>query len=66
MCPGANRGRRVEDMYLLNGWPQTIFMEDFLCIASANYNRASPPARKISLFSSIIITITLSYAINRI
>ena len=38
----------------------------FLCIGLAKYTRASPPARKMSLFSSIVITITLSYAIIRI
>ena len=32
----------------------------------AKYTRASPPARKISLFYSIIITIILSYVIIRI
>ena len=30
---------------------------------TAKYTKASPPARKMSLFSSIIITIILSYAI---
>ena len=38
----------------------------FLCIDPAKYTKASPPARKMSLFSSIIITIILSYAIIRI
>ena len=38
----------------------------FLCIGPAKYTKASPPARKMSLFSSIIITIILSYAIIRI
>ena len=32
----------------------------------ARYTRASPPARKVSLFTSIIITIILSYATIRI
>ena len=41
-------------------------MEYFLCIGTAKYTKASPPARKMSLFSSIIITIVLSYAIIRI
>ena len=33
---------------------------------TAKYTKASPPARKMSLFSSIIITIILSYAIIKI
>ena len=37
-----------------------------LCIGQAEYTRASPPAIKMSLFSSIIVTIILSYAIIRI
>ena len=41
-------------------------MEYFLCIGTAKYTKASPPARKMSLVSSIIITIVLSYAIIRI
>ena len=40
--------------------------EIFLCIGTAQYTKASPPARKMSFFSSIIITIILSYAIIRI
>ena len=35
-------------------------------IGPAKYTKASPPARKMSLFSSIIIKIILSYAIFRI
>ena len=38
-------------------------MEYFLCIGLAKYTKASPPAKKMSLFSSVIITIILSYAI---
>ena len=38
----------------------------FLCIGSAKYTRGSPPARKMSLFSSIKTTIISSYAIIRI
>ena len=38
--------------HVLNGWPQTNVVELFLCIGSANYIRASPPARKMSIFSS--------------
>ena len=41
-------------------------MNFFLCIGPAKYTKASPPARKMLLFSSIIITIILFYAINRI
>ena len=51
---------------VLNGWPQTNFVEFFLCIGTAKYTKASLPARKISLFSSIIITIILSFVIIRI
>ena len=69
MCTGAYRGRGVDksaiDTYVLNGLPQNNFVEYFLCIVSAKYTRASPPARKMSLFSSIVITITLSYAVIR-
>ena len=52
--------------YVLNRWPQTTVVEYLLCIGPAKYTKASPPARKMSLFSSIIITIILSYAIIRI
>ena len=38
----------------------------FLFNGMAKYTKASPPARKISLLSSIIIIIILSYAIIRI
>ena len=38
----------------------------FLCISPAKYTRASLPARKMSLFSSITIKIILSHAIIRI
>ena len=38
----------------------------FVCIGPAKYTIASPPARKMSLFSSIIIKIILSYVIIRI
>ena len=53
------------DTYVLNGWPQTNFVEYFLFIRPAKYTKASPSARKILLFSSIIITIILFYAIIR-
>ena len=39
-------------MYILNGWPQVNVVEYFLCIGLAKYTRASPPASKMSLFSS--------------
>ena len=45
----------------IHGWPQKNFVEYFLCIGTAKYTKASPPARKMLLFSSIIITIILSY-----
>ena len=35
---------------------QTNVVEYFLCIGSAKYTKASPPARKISLFSSNLIS----------
>ena len=38
----------------------------FLCIGPVKYTKASPPASKMSLFSSIIITIILFYATIRI
>ena len=41
-------------------------VEYFLWIGMAKYTKASPSARKMLLFSFIIITITLSYAIIRI
>ena len=53
------------DTYVLNGWPQTN-VECFLYIGTAKYTKASPPAWKMLLFSSIIITIILSYPIIRI
>ena len=39
---------------------------NILCIGTAKYIKASPPARKMPLFSSIIITIILPYEIIRI
>ena len=65
MCVQGGGGlkKSVIRQYVLNGWPQTNVY--FLCIGPAKYIRASLPARKM-LFSSIIITITLSYAIIRI
>ena len=46
--------------------PKQNIVEDFLFIGTAKYTKASPPARKMSLLSSIIITIILSLAIIRI
>ena len=43
--------------------PETNAVEYFLCIGMAKYTKAPPPARKMSLFSFIIIMIILSYAI---
>ena len=64
------RGKGVKnwsyDMYVLNGWSQTNIGEYFLCIGPAKYTKALPAARKMSLFSSIIIAIILSYAVVRI
>ena len=54
------------DTCALNRWSQTNVVEYFLSIGMAKYTIASPPAREMSLFSSIIITIILSCAIIRI
>ena len=62
---GALKNRSL-DTYVLNGWPQTNVVKYFLCIGPAKYTKASLPAGKMPLFSSIIITIILSYAIIRI
>ena len=53
-------------MYVLNGWLQANFVEYFLCIGTVKYTEVSSPARKMSLFSSIIITIILPYAMIRV
>ena len=58
---GWNIGPKTR-AYQINGRPQTNIVEYFLCIGMAKYTKAW----KISLFSSIIITIILSYAIIRI
>ena len=50
----------------LKNRPQTNIVEYFLCIGTVKYTKASSPPSKMSLFSSIIITIVLSYAIIRI
>ena len=65
------QGKAVEKSvlrYVRTKWiaPNKFIVEYFLCIGSAKYTRASPPARKMPLFSPIIITIILSYAIIRI
>ena len=64
------RGRGVEKLvlrYVRTKWmaPNKCCGIFFLCIGPAKYNNASLPVRKMSLFSSIIITIILSYAIIR-
>ena len=41
-------------------------VEYFSCFGTTKYTKASPTARKMSLFSSIIITIILPHAIIRI
>ena len=46
--------------------PQTNVVKYFLCIGPGKYTKAPPPAKKMLLFPSIIITIILSYAIIRI
>ena len=46
--------------------PKQMLWNIVLRIGPAKYTKASPPARKMLLFSSIIITIILSYAIIRI
>ena len=62
----AGLKNRSKDRYALNIWPQTNVVEYFLWISPVEYTRASPSARKMSFFSSIIITIILSYAIIRV
>ena len=67
----AYKGEEVEKSvlrYVRTKWmaPSKCCGIFFLCIGPAKYTKASPPARKISLFSSITITIILSYAIIRI
>ena len=53
--------------YVRTKWmAQKKFVEYFLCIVTAKYTKASPPARKMSLFSSIIIRIILSYVVIKI
>ena len=53
-------------MNVLNGWPHKNVVEYSLFTGPAKYTRVSPPARKMSLFSSMIITIILSNAVIRI
>ena len=62
---GNGEGKGLKT-YLLNGWPQRNVVEYFLCIGPVKYTKARPPITEMSLFSSIIITIILSYAINRL
>ena len=63
---GRGLKNRSRDTYVLNEWPQTNIVEYFSCIGMTKYTKASPPAKKMSLVSFIIITIILSYAIARI
>ena len=49
--------KSVMRQYILNEWPQANVAAYFLCIDLVKYNTASPPAKKITLFSSITITI---------
>ena len=65
MCTYVYKGEEVEKL-VLNGWPQTNVVEYFLCIGPAKCTKASPPAMKMLLFSSIINAIILSYTIIRI
>ena len=63
------RERGVEKLvlrYVRTKWPQTNVVKHFLSIGMAMYAKASPPTRKMLLFSSSIIMIILSYAIIRI
>ena len=64
------RLRGVEKLvrrYVLTKWiAQTNVTKHFLCTSTSKYSRASSPARKMSKFSSITITIIFSYAIIRI
>ena len=63
----AYRGEGVEKWvirYVRNKW--MVPNKFFVCIGSAKYTRASPPLRKMSLFSSILPTIILFYVIIRI
>ena len=46
--------------------PKQMLWNTFVSIGPVKYTRASPPPRKMLLFSSIIITFILSYAITRI
>ena len=63
---GEGLKNRSLDTYVLNEWPQINVAEYFLCTDSAKYTRVSQPTRKVPLFSFIIITIILSYALIRI
>ena len=55
---GRGRGWKIGHRYVrTNAWPQKYVLEYFLCIGLAKYTRALPPARKMLLFPSVIITI---------
>ena len=68
MCVQGERVEKSVIRYVRTKWMvQTNVVKYFLCTGSAKYARASPPARKMSLFSSIIVTIIrIIYAIIRI
>ena len=68
MCVQGERVEKSVIRYVRTKWmAQTNVVEYFLCTGSAKYARASPPARKMSLFSSVIVTIIrIIYAIIRI
>ena len=59
---GGGLKDRSKNTCVRDGWSQTNIAEYFLCIRPVRYIKVSSPARKISQFSSIIITIILSYA----
>ena len=69
-CLCIHRGRGGEKLVIR--YARTKWMapdkccEIFLYIGPAKYTTASPPLRKMPLFSSTIITFILSYAIIRI
>ena len=69
MCTNAYKGEGVEKpviRYVRIKWmTPNKCCGIFLCISPAKYTGASPPSRKMLLFSSIIVTINLSYMIIR-
>ena len=58
MCTGGEGLKNLSsDMYVLSKWAEANVVESFLYIGLPKYIRVLLPARKMSLFSSIIITI---------